>query len=175
MVIHLLTKQGEIKTKINHLPFMIVLHTVCITQLYKQNNSNSDVHWELAHTTYFFTCQQPSPQVIQKIGLIILQVEFILTTITIEKAVLMSHKWLYIEGFIQCKGQFLNKLDIIWNIFRSFSMNYMFVLHWYRMPPPPPLKIQLHILFIHATFNYLSVSRHHASGNGFKNNYTEIL
>lgn len=120
---------------------MIVLHTLqytCITQLYKHNNSNSDLHWELAHTTYFFTCQRPSPQVIQKIGLIILQVEFILTMITIEKAVLMSHKWLYIEGFIQCKGQFLNKLDIIWNIFRSFSMNYMFVLHWYRMPPPPP-------------------------------------
>lgn len=74
---------------------MIVLHTtVRITQLYKQNNSNSDVHWELAHTTYFFTCQQPSPQVIQKIGLIILQVEFTWTMITIEKAVSMSHKWL---------------------------------------------------------------------------------
>lgn len=72
------------------------------------------------HTTYFFTCQQPSPQVIQKIGLIILQVEFILTMITIEKAVSMSHKWLYIEGFIQCKGQFLNKLDIIWKYLDHF-------------------------------------------------------
>lgn len=122
MVIHLLTKQGEIKTKINHHPFMnCVTHTtVCITQLYKQNNSNSDLHWELAHTTYFFTCQQPSPQVIQKIGLIILQVEFTWTMITIEKAVSMSHKWLYIEGFIQCKGQFLNKLDIMWKYLDHF-------------------------------------------------------
>lgn len=82
-----------------------MLHTL-------QYASHSCTSRELAHTTYFFTCQQPSPQVIQKMGLIILQVEFILTMITIEKAVLMSHKWLYIEGFIQCKGQFLNKLNI---------------------------------------------------------------
>lgn len=59
-------------------------------------------------------------------GLIILQVEFILTMITIEKAVLMSHKWLYIEGFIQCtwcKGQFLNKL----NIYGTYSDHFLWI------------------------------------------------
>lgn len=146
-----------------------MLHTL-------QYASHSCTSRELAHTTYFFTCQQPSPQVIQKMGLIILQVEFILTMITIEKAVLMSHKWLYIEGFIQCKGQFLNKL----NIYVTYLDHFLWItcLCYTDIecrPPPPPLKIQLHILFIHATFNYLSVSRPHASGNGFKNNYTEIL
>lgn len=144
-----------------------MLHTL-------QYASHSCTSRELAHTTYFFTCQQPSPQVIQKMGLIILQVEFILTMITIEKAVLMSHKWLYIEGFIQCKGQFLNKL----NIYGTYLDHFLWItcLCYTDIEcHPPPLKIQLHILFIHATFNYLSVSRPHASGNGFKNNYTEIL
>lgn len=145
-----------------------MLHTL-------QYASHSCTSRELAHTTYFFTCQQPSPQVIQKMGLIILQVEFILTMITIEKAVLMSHKWLYIEGFIQCKGQFLNKLNIYGTYLDHFLWITCLCYTDIECPPPPPLKIQLHILFIHATFNYLSVSRPHASGNGFKNNYTEIL
>lgn len=139
-----------------------MLHTL-------QYASHSCTSRELAHTTYFFTCQQPSPQVIQKMGLIILQVEFILTMITIEKAVLMSHKWLYIEGFIQCKGQFLNKLNIYGTYLDHFLWITCLCYTDIECHSPPPLKIQLYILFIHATFNYLAVSQHHASGNSFKN------
>lgn len=101
-----MTKQGEIKTKINHHPFMnCVTHTtVCITQLYKQSASSHHIFFHLPTT---ITTGYSKDRSYYTTGGI-----HINHVITIEKAVLMSHKWLYIEGFIQCKGQFLNKLNI---------------------------------------------------------------